>query len=48
MSEVVSTQSGFPPCPQCKDGHMVPLSTKDSPHAEWHCTNPACDNSIAS
>jgi hypothetical protein len=32
----------LPPCPLCKNGHMLPLSAMHNPFSSWICSAPNC------
>jgi len=34
----------FPPCPKCKEGHLVPFSMGHDVFELWKCTN--CDKKV--
>ena len=36
-----------PPCPLCKEGHLLPLSDQNEPYALWVCSTPNCAYAIS-
>lgn len=36
----------LPPCPLCKEGHLLPFSDEHKPFAFWICSVPSCSYSI--
>lgn len=32
-------ECGFPPCPRCDKGHMIPFSMGHDTYELWKCTN---------
>lgn len=37
----------FPICPDCKHGHLLPLSDSEQIYALWVCSAPACSYVIS-
>jgi hypothetical protein len=37
----------LPPCPLCKEGHLLPLSDADRPYSLWICSAPNCTYAIS-
>jgi hypothetical protein len=36
----------FPPCPVCKEGHLLPFSDEKTPFSFWVCSKPNCGYAI--
>jgi hypothetical protein len=37
----------FPPCPVCKEGHLLPFSDDKKPFTFWMCSTPTCGYTIS-